>query len=254
MPAEKKRTPAAENPHLGHRDRVRDRFLTGGLEAFPDVNVLEFLLFHAYQQGDTNEIAHRLYDHFGKSLIHVLEAPYEDLRKVKGIGKNSAVLIMLAAQLAKRYYNDSTKIKKLSFDSSEAFRAYVLAQFMNAQQEIAFLICLDNAAQLQQCIPVSLGTKYSVSLDNRTLLETAFRYGATKVALAHNHPNGLAAPSRNDVIRTESAIRLFQSVSIQLLDHLIVAQGECFSMANSIKFGHLFLQNDARLDMCADIK
>jgi len=231
--------------HQGHRKRVRERFLTAGLQSFPSHNVLEFLLFYTIARQDTNEIAHRLMERFG-SLSGVLEAPLEELCKVQGVGESSATLIVFVSQLAKRYFTEQAQEKK-SFDSSEALHQYVVSLFIGMKTEAAFLLCLNNAGQLLHCCQISLGTKYAVNLDNRTLLETAFRYNATKVVLAHNHSNGLAAPSQNDLRRTESAMKLFGNVHIQLLDHLIVAGTDCFSMASHPKFSRMFLTNAVSL-------
>ena len=76
--------------HDGHRKRLKQRFLTEGLDQFTDVQVLELLLFFCIARRDTNPIAHNLLDHFG-SLSQVLEAPVEELCKVEGIGENTAV-------------------------------------------------------------------------------------------------------------------------------------------------------------------
>ena len=227
--------------HEDHRKRTRERFLSAGLESFPLHNVLELLLFYAIPRQDTNEIAHRLVDRFG-SLTGVLEAPFEELCKVKGIGENTATLITFTAQLAKRYLAGQGQEKKC-FESSEELHRYVVSLFIGMKTEATFMLCLDNAGQLLHSCQVSLGTKYAVNLDDRTLLETAFRFNATKVILAHNHPNGLASPSLDDVRRTESAAALFGGVQIHLLDHLIVAGPECFSMASHPKFARIFLRN-----------
>ena len=227
--------------HEDHRKRVRQRFLSAGLQSFPAHNVLELLLFYAIPRQDTNEIAHRLMNHFG-SLSGVLEAPLEELCKVKGIGESSATLIVFVSQLAKRYLAEQAEEKK-SFESSEALHKFAISLFMGENSEAAFMLCLNNAGQMLQCCKVSLGTKYAVNLDNRTLLETAFRHNATKVVLAHNHSNGLASPSQNDVLRTESAVKLFGGVQIQLVDHLIVAGAECFSMASHPRFSRIFISN-----------
>lgn len=74
--------------HDGHRQRLKQRFLEEGLESFTDIQVLELLLFFSVPRQDTNPIAHALLDHFG-SLYQVLEAPVEELRKVKGVGEQS---------------------------------------------------------------------------------------------------------------------------------------------------------------------
>jgi len=248
MTAQKERK---ENPHKGHRERVRTRFRSAGLESFPDHNLLELLLFFSVPQGDTNETAHQLIRHFG-SLINVFDAPFDELIKVSGIGEVSATLITLVPQLANRYFEEQRK-EKHSLDSKEAMRAYVISRFAGLKTETAFLLCLNNAYQLHHCGPISWGTKNAVTLDNRTLLETAFRHGATKVVLAHNHPNGLAAPSKEDVECTKEAIRLFRSVDITLVDHLVVAAGECFCMASDPRLGRYFLASITPLQKAADI-
>ena len=227
--------------HENHRERVRERFLSAGLESFPPHNVLELLLFFSIPRRDTNVVAHRLLERFG-SLVNVLEAEPEQLGKVEGVGPVSVALIKLVAQLAQRYLAERSG-EKINFNSTQAFRDYVASKFMGASSEVTYLFCLDNAFNLLQGCPVSLGTKYSVSLDNRTLLETAFLHKATKVVLAHNHPNGLEAPSTSDIRLTEAAVKLFREVNIQLLDHLIVANGECFSMAAHRNFWRIFSDN-----------
>ena len=88
--------------HDGHRQRLKQRFLKEGLESFTDIQVLELLLFFSVPRQDTNPIAHALLDHFG-SLYQVLEAPVEELRKVKGVGDQSALLLSLMNDVA-RYY------------------------------------------------------------------------------------------------------------------------------------------------------
>ncbi|MCL2531505.1 MAG: DNA repair protein RadC [Oscillospiraceae bacterium] len=224
--------------HENHRKRVRQRFRQAGLESFPAHNVLEMLLFYAIPRQDTNEIAHRLIRHFG-TLSAVLDAPFEELCKVQGIGENSATLIMFVAQIAKRYLAEQVQ-EKISFANKQALHRFAVSLFTGMKSEAAFLLCFDNTTQLLHAGQISLGTKHAVSLDNRTLLESAFRHNATKVVLVHNHPNGLAAPSRSDVVRTEGAVKIFNSVQIQLLDHLIVAQGQCFSMAAHPKHMRIF--------------
>ena len=245
---------ANTNLHEGHRERMREEFRTMGLESFQAHRVLELLLFYTIARRDTNPIAHGLLNHFGKSLRNVLEAPYEELVKVDGVGEASATLILLVAQLAKRYFAEQN-LQGLSFDSGAAFHDYVKALYIGEKLEKANLLCLDNANRLLCACPISHGTKYTVDLDNRSLLEAAFRHGATKAVLAHNHPSGLAAPSKDDVAFTKVVARLFRSVEIQLLDHLIVAGRDCFSMASHPNFARIFMKNilPLKAQMAADV-
>ena len=85
--------------HRGHRDRVKQEFLRGGLGPFSDVRALELLLFYALPQGDVNPLAHALLDRFG-SLAGVLDADLADLRTVPGIGDHTAILLKLVPALS----------------------------------------------------------------------------------------------------------------------------------------------------------
>ena len=88
--------------HENHRERVKNRFLSEGLDHFDAHNVLELLLFYSIPQKDTNEIAHLLIDRFG-SLSAVLDAPFEDLIETPGIKEHSALLLKLIPALSRRY-------------------------------------------------------------------------------------------------------------------------------------------------------
>ena len=163
--------------HEDHRQRLREQFRSAGLENFPPHNVLELLLFYSIPRRDTNEIAHNLMEHFG-TLVNVLDAAPEELCKVEGVGRESATLISLVAQLARRYLAEQS-VEKRSFRSSEEFQKFVISKFFGEKNEATYLFCLDNTGRLLHQCQISLGTKYSVSLDNRTLLETAFHHNAT---------------------------------------------------------------------------
>lgn len=89
--------------HDGHRKRLRENFLKGGLEPFSDYNVLELILFYAIPRKNTNDTAHNLLETFG-SLSGVLDASIDDLKQVDGIGENGALLIKLFLAVSKRYF------------------------------------------------------------------------------------------------------------------------------------------------------
>ena len=84
--------------HVDHRKRVKERFLTEGLDGFDEVHALELLLFYAIPQGDVNPLAHRLLNHFG-NLRQVLEAPTGQLMAVDGVKTHTAVLLGLVKGL-----------------------------------------------------------------------------------------------------------------------------------------------------------
>ena len=225
--------------HEGHRQRLRDMYLQNGLHAMPPHMVLELLLGYAIQRKDTNPIAHRLIDTFG-SLNAVFDAPVEELVKVEGIGEYAASLIKLIPQLHVKLIEENNN-KVISCTDKDNFRKYVASCFAGEKNEIFLIFSLNNVGHVLKCSRISIGTKHSVTFDNRTILETAFRDGATNVILAHNHPSGVAAPSKDDVKFTVELIELFNSVNIHVLDHVIVSGTDIFSMAESPKFNLYFL-------------
>ena len=87
--------------HAGHRQRMRERFLCGGLDGFADHEVLELMLFYAIPQRNVNPLAHRLLERFG-TLHAVLEASVADLMKVEGVGRHTALLLNLFSHAARR--------------------------------------------------------------------------------------------------------------------------------------------------------
>ena len=87
--------------HEGHRQRMRDRFRTEGLDNFAPHEVLELLLFYARARGDVNPLAHRLLETFG-SLRGVLEAPVEHLCTVEGVGEETATLLSMMVPMFRR--------------------------------------------------------------------------------------------------------------------------------------------------------
>jgi len=225
--------------HEKHRERLRERLRKEGLASFEEHVVLELLLFYAIPRADTNEIAHRLIEAFG-SLEAVFEAPYDELLKIQGIGETSAALLTLIPQLTRRYLSAKTE-SGLRLDQPEKLREYALAKYVGEKQELVYMLCLDGRGRLNNCCGLAEGSLTSASIDARHLLETALRNTASSVILMHNHPNGVAAPSYNDIEATKRVAALMASVNIRLVDHLIVAEQEVFSMAATQKFAGLFV-------------
>lgn len=224
--------------HAGHRNRLRQRFLREGMEQFEPHNVLELLLFYSIPRQDTNETAHRLIDAFG-SLSAVFDASVEDLIKVEGVGLNTAVLIKLIPAVNRRYLEDRA-LRGFDAVSSRACGELLVSKFNGVTVERVLLLCMDNKGRVLHCAAVSEGTQSMVDISNRRIVETALRHNASCVVLGHNHPNGVAAPSRADVEATRALARLLRSMDISLYDHIIVADGEYFSMADCEKFAPIF--------------
>ena len=219
------------NPHKGHRERLKLRFLESGLDSFTDVQALELLLFYAIPQKDTNPIAHALLDRFG-SLSQVLDAPLEALKKVPGISDHSASLLRLVTELARFYQVDSAQRTEV-LTSLDACGRYLVPRFFGRKVETVFLLCLDAKCKVLCCREIGEGSVNAASISVRKVVEAALSANATSVVLAHNHPSGVALPSADDVQTTRRIAAALSAVEVKLIDHIVVAEGDFISMAQS---------------------
>jgi len=215
----------------GHRNRMKERFIQHGIENFNDVNVLEILLFYGIPRKDVNALAHVLMDRFG-SLAAVFDAPPEELLKVEGMGKNVMVLLKLIPQVARRY-----QVSKSSFhnilDSTARAGEYLLPKFFAEKDEVVYIACLDAKGKVLYSGLLARGSVNSASVSVRKIVETALTYNSTSVILAHNHTSGIALPSHEDRATTRRIAAALGAVDIRLTDHIIVADNDYVSLADS---------------------
>ncbi len=218
--------------HDGHRERVRARFLKEGLENFEEHTALEFLLFYSRPQGDTNELAHRLIDHFG-GFSAVLDASLDELMSVKGVGYQTAVFLKLVPEFSAYYLDRRNEVGNV-LDSTLKAGHFFLPKFVGKTSEVAYLACLDDKRKLLRCSCVAKhGIANSVAISTRKIVAEAVSADATAVILAHNHPRGVALPSANDKLVTKQVMTALHYVNVRFLDHIVVADGDFVSMAES---------------------
>lgn len=228
-----------DNVHEGHRDRIRQEFLQHGFDQnTPSHKILEILLFYTVQRADTNPIAHELIEKYG-SVAAVLDAPVEELAKFKGLSERGAVLLKLIMPVAQRYIFDKSE-KKPTFASLDNIGKYMLGRFLGETKEKLGVICLDTKGAMLDFSFLSEGEIDSVGLSSRALAKKALDTNAVAVALCHNHPNGIALPSESDILLTKQAAQTLSAIGVQLIDHVIVADTDFVSMAQSEKYGAIF--------------
>lgn len=223
------------NEHEGHRERLKGRYLSEGLERFEPHNVLELLLFYSVPRRDTNVLAHRLLEHFG-SLVGVLSAAPEQLAQVEGVTLHSAVHLHLIADVARRYFSEAIAPPPNDAEREDLMRYYgkkLVAACSGLTEEALFLLCLDNSLREISTDRVNTGNPNAVQLPNRRIAELAMRHHAPNIILAHNHPRGLAIPSREDIAATLALRDALGAISIDLVDHFVIAGSDYVSMAQS---------------------
>lgn len=217
--------------HDGHRQRLKNRFRREGLDNFEELQVLELLLFYCIPRQDTNSIAHALLNHFG-TLDQVMDAPAEELQKVPGVGENAATFLALVHALDRRYQISKEQNLKILSTVEECGR-YMWSCLKDLRNETVYLLCLDAKCKALCCKKVGEGSVNSAAVPVRRIVEIALGANATSVVLAHNHPSGLAVPSDADKLTTRRVAAALAAVEIQLVDHIVVAEEEFISMAQS---------------------
>jgi DNA repair protein RadC len=221
---------AQRTPHyLGHRQRLRDRFLKAGFDGFAEHEVIELLLTLAIPRSDVKEPAKALLQRFG-NLRGILDAPLDELRAVKGIGPVTPVALRIIRAAATLYLQQAAEGAQVLADPHRLtdFWRMKLGALHNEVFEVAYLdsglrLVRDGVERLEE------GTVDRAAVYPRRVVEAALRRGAVAVVLAHNHPNGDVRPSEHDKLLTRSLVLAAETVHLRVLDHLIVSADDAFS-------------------------
>ena len=217
--------------HDGHRRRMKQQFSEHGGEGMNDIQFLEMLLFYAIPRSDTNELSHALLDRYG-SIRGVLDADEADLRNVKGVGDNTALLLKTVREALRRYVTSPLRETSYICSCADAGR-YFLPILQYETEEKVYLLCLNGRGGVISCTQIASGTLCAVNASIRQIVDDAVRHRSASVVLAHNHPEGLALPSAEDRFFTQELKRALQLMDIRLMDHIIVADGDYVSFAQS---------------------
>lgn len=223
---------SVENVHKGHRERLKRKFINSNGVGLEPHEALELLLFYALPQKSTNELAHNLLKRFG-GLAGVLDAEFEDLLDTGGIKEHTATLLKLQGYMVKAYLQSKREHHTLKLNSENAIE-YIKNLFASEANEAFYAILLDTNYSVISAERISCGLKTSAALYPRDVVKRALAANATNVVLAHNHPNGDIAPSAEDIKTTVTIEKALSYLSINLLDHMIVAKDSCISIFNNI--------------------
>ena len=218
-----------EDPNIGHRQRLRDRFLTAGIQALADYEVVELLLTLAIPRSDVKRPAKQLIARFG-NLRGILEAPIEKLSDVPGIGTVTPVALRIIREAATLYLQQVAE-QRDSFVDPAALHSFWRSRIGALTNEVFEVGYLDTAYRL---LPEGVETLEEGTVDRATVYprrvaEAALRRNAAAVVFAHNHPNGNVQPSDHDKVLTRALSLALQTIQIKVLDHLIISADCVFS-------------------------
>lgn len=209
---------------LGHRDRLRDRFMTGGATAVPDYELLEMILFRSIRRGDVKPVAHALLTQFG-DLNRVLAASLSQLAKVKGVGDAIACDLKIIEATAHRMARSKVMLRH-AVSSWDALLDYCHTVMAHRDTEQFRILFLDTKNVLIADEEQAKGTIDHVPVYPREVVKRALELNAASLILVHNHPSGDPTPSDADIAMTTQISVAAKALNITLHDHLIIGKSK----------------------------
>ena len=230
---------ADKNIHSGHRKRVKANVIKNGFSQLEEHKLLELMLFYSIPRDDTNELAHRLIDEFG-SLEDVFRANVEQLKKVDGVGENTAVMIAAVGEVFCRM-SQNKRSKKRVYKNTDDLKELAVSLLKDENVEKVVLMCFDASKKLKRVAVISNGDDVSTEIDLKEIIKILVDSDSSVAVLAHNHPNSTAEPSAYDIDSTRTICVTLRKIGYALADHIIVGEdGEAYSMHLNPRFSALF--------------
>ena len=217
--------------HDGHRERLRERALRGGVEALPDYELFELVLFRCIPRRDVKPLAKKLLERFG-SLDAALSAPVEALLQVRTVDAagrrlaltpESALDLRLVHEAARRIGLETLQ-KRPVISSWSALQGYVRTTLAHEPRERFHVLFLDRKNQLIADETMSEGTVDHAPVYPREVVRRALEFGSSALILVHNHPSGDPTPSSADVEMTRQIVEAAKALNITVHDHLVVGR------------------------------
>jgi len=218
-----------ERPHFhGHRQRLRERLLRDSKQ-LADYEVVECLLGFAVPRRDTKPLAKDLLQRFG-TVRGVLQASPQELRELDGFGPGLEAFWIVLRELRARF--DEAPLKeRVPFNNPRVVANLAMARLGNQRTEEFWIALVDTRNRLIGWECIMRGTVDQAAVYTREVLSVALERKAKGIVMVHNHPSGDVRPSTADIDFTRHVFRAAQTLSILVLDHLIVTENDFFSFS-----------------------
>lgn len=214
--------PLSQPSYIGHRERLRERFMQGGPEALPDYELLELVLFNALPRRDTKDLAKRLIARFG-SFAEVINAPVPLIKEVKGAGDRVVEELKIVRAAALRLMQRQV-LEKPVLGSWQQVLDYCRASMAYESRELFRILFLDRKNRLIADEVQGEGTVDHTPVYVREVVKRALELSSTAIILVHNHPSGDPAPSRADIDMTKLIVDAARPLGVTVHDHIIVGR------------------------------
>jgi len=210
-------------------ERPREKLLEKGAGALSDAELLAILLRTGTSGRSALDIAREALQSFG-SLRQLIAADRARFCEAAGLGPARYAELQAAAEISRRQLSQSLQAGPL-LASPKATRDFLAARLRDLEHEVFCCLYLDKRHRLIHFEELFRGTIDGASVHPREVVKLALQRNAAAVIVAHNHPSGIAEPSRADELITQRVKEALALVDIRLLDHIIVGEGVSVSLA-----------------------
>ena len=209
--------------------RPREKLLRFGAATLSDPELLALLLRTGLKGQGVLKLAEAVLAHFG-GYAGLLHAEAADLKPIKGLGPAKRAEVAAVIEMARRALAQKLEASPV-FDSPQSVKDYLQLHLGRLPHEVFAVLFLDSQHRLLGLEKMFIGTLGQTSVYPREVVKRALARNAGAVILAHNHPSGVAEPSRADEVLTQTLKTALALVDVRVIDHLVVGQGQVVSFA-----------------------
>ncbi|MEA3431089.1 MAG: DNA repair protein RadC [candidate division WOR-3 bacterium] len=215
---------------VGHRKRLREKFMKSGLLGLHDYEIVELLLTLGTPRKDCKQQAKALMKKF-KTLRGVIDADKEELCEINEVGPKNIFGIRFVREISEKYLEDRI-IKQEIYRTPQDVFNYLYVSMRGLKKEVFKTLFLDVKNRLIATEKMFKGTVSSSVVYPREIVKRAIKKDASSVILVHNHPSGDPTPSPEDRRITRDVVDALEAVDIKVLDHIIIGDNRYFSFAS----------------------
>ena len=210
----------------------RERLVKYGAESLSLADLFAIILGSGTKEENVFLLANRIVG-ATDSLSDLLDLTLNELENIKGIKKAKATKVLASIELAKRIFN--YKSDNIQLKDANSLFGYLKSYYLGKKYEEFIVLYFDNQMRLIKLLPLSSGDNAKVTFNYTNMFKYAFKYDSNYIIIAHNHPSGLAIPSKEDHLITKQVFKQASEMGINLMDHLIIGDNDYYSFAANSK-------------------
>ena len=210
-------------------ERPYEKLLTYGEETLTNSELLAIIIKTGTKSSTALDLARQVINLGSKGNVNDLrflqEISIKELMQIKGIGKVKAIELKAMGEIAKRM-SKPINLDKICIKTKADVADLLMQEMRYEKKEVLKLILLNNKNIVQKIIDVASGKDNSLVFDMKQILSEPVKLEIPKIILVHNHPSGSSTPSREDIEATKRIRQSCELMGIQLLDHIVIGDGE----------------------------